>query len=109
MTRVWLPDDAAAISVGADDVAQALAAEANRRGVQIEIVRTGTRGMLFLEPLLEVEAGGKRVGYGPVTADDVGSLFDAGVLTGGDHHLGQGPVEELPWFANQTRRSESVV
>jgi formate dehydrogenase iron-sulfur subunit len=103
LTRVWLPDDAAAVAVGADDVAQALAAEANKRGVTLEIVRTGTRGMLFLEPLLEVESGGRRVGYGPVTTGDIASLFDAGFVTGGDHHLAHGPVEEIPWFANQTR------
>src|SRR5690606_30008519 len=86
-----------------DDVAEALANEARKRGVDLKIVRTGTRGMLFLEPLLEVDSGGVRVGYGPVTPADVASLFDAGFLDGKDHHLGHGPVEEIPWFKSQTR------
>ncbi len=100
---VYLPDDAAAVAVGAHDVARALAAEAEKRGTDLRIVRTGTRGMLFLEPFLEVELDGVRTGYGPVSADDVPGLFDAGFLTGGAHALAQGPVEEIPWFKNQTR------
>lgn len=103
MTTVWLPDDAAAVSVGADDVAKALAAEAQKRGVDVTIVRTGTRGMLFLEPLLEVAVDGVRHGYGPVTTADVVSLFDSGFLTGGRHALAQGPVEEISWLRDQTR------
>ena len=72
-----------AIALGADEVATAIAAEAARRGVDIEIVRNGTRGLLWLEPLVEVQTASGRTGFGPVDADDVAARFDAGF------HLGQ--------------------
>jgi formate dehydrogenase iron-sulfur subunit len=103
MTRVFVPADAAALAVGAGRVADAIAAEAAARGVAVEIVRTGTRGALWLEPLVEVEVGGRRVGYGPVVAGDVPGLFDAGFLGGGAHALGLGAVGELDWFRRQRR------
>ena len=54
--------------------------------------------MLWLEPLVEVETPAGRVGYGPVKASDVASLFDAGFLSGGAHPLSIGKVEEHPYF-----------
>ena len=64
--RIFVPADSAALSVGADAVAAALAAEARRRGVDLMIVRTGSRGLFWLEPLVEVERADGRIGYGPV-------------------------------------------
>lgn len=52
---LYLSRDAAALSVGADAVADALRQEAARRGVDLTLVRTGSRGMLWLEPLVEVQ------------------------------------------------------
>ncbi|NCT68536.1 MAG: formate dehydrogenase [Rhodanobacteraceae bacterium] len=113
--RVCVSCDASALALGAERTAQALAAEAQRRGIAIELVRTGSRGMLWLEPLVEVEAGigdsrlGIRTAYGPVRAADVPSLFDAGVFTspvageGAAHALRLGAVEELDWFKRQQR------
>ena len=72
-TRVYVPIDAAALSMGADDVACAIEREAASRGADITLVRNGSRGMLWLEPLVEVETPGGRVAYGPVTAKDVPS------------------------------------
>ena len=79
---VYVPRDAAALSLGAEDVAQAIAAEARARKMDVTIVRNGTRGMVWLEPLVEVALGSGRVGYGPVSAADVRSLFDAGFSQG---------------------------
>jgi formate dehydrogenase iron-sulfur subunit len=101
--RVYVPCDAAALSVGADAVAAALVEEAKRREVTIKIVRNGSRGMLWLEPLVEVETDLGRVAYGPVSPRDVPGLFDAGFLQGCAHPLGHGPTEEIPWLARQTR------
>ena len=98
-----VPCDAAALSVGAGRVAEAIAAEANRRGVDVAIVRNGTRGMCWLEPLVEVETAAGRVGYGPVTPAEVPGLFDAGFLGGGSHPRLVGPVEAIPYFAKQER------
>jgi formate dehydrogenase iron-sulfur subunit len=93
--RVFVPRDAAACSVGADAVAERLAA----RGA--EVVRTGSRGMLWLEPLVEVETSTGRVGYGPVAPEDVDGLVAAGLLEGAGESLGV--VEDLPWMRRQQR------
>ncbi|MEQ1551121.1 NADH-ubiquinone oxidoreductase-F iron-sulfur binding region domain-containing protein [Sphingorhabdus sp.] len=103
--RIFVPIDAAAQSVGANEVAAAITYEASQRNVEIELVRNGSRGMLWLEPLVEIETGGGRIAFGPVTANDVVSLFDAGFLEGGEHRLGHGPTEAIPYFANQERLS----
>ena len=81
MTRIFIPQDVAALAVGANKVAAKIVAEAQARGLPIEIIRTGSRGMFFLEPLIEVETAQGRIGYGPVSAADVASLFDAGLLS----------------------------
>ena len=74
--RVFVPADSSALSVGADAVAGAIFDEARRRGVDITIVRTGSRGLFWLEPLIEVETAAGRVGYGPVAPDEVVQLFE---------------------------------
>jgi formate dehydrogenase iron-sulfur subunit len=94
--RIYVPRDAAAKALGAEDVVRALRAEAEARGIDIEIVRNGTRGMIWLEPLVEVERDGLRHGYGPFAPSDAAALFD-GTLEG------LGPVEEIPFFARQDR------
>lgn len=93
--RVWVPLDAAARALGADEVAEALARD-------FTVTRNGTRGMIWLEPLVEVERDGLRYGYGPVEAGDVAGLIDA-LRTGAEHPLALGPVEELPWMKAQAR------
>ena len=103
VTTVFIPRDAAALSLGAEDVAQAIAAEAKARKLDVTIVRNGTRGMVWLEPLVEVATPAGRLAYGPVTPKDVPSLFDAGFLTGGKHALALGPTEEIPYFKSQQR------
>jgi formate dehydrogenase iron-sulfur subunit len=101
--RVFIPRDAAALSVGADAVAQRIVEQATARGAAVEIVRTGSRGMLWLEPLVEVETPAGRIAYGPVAPRDVAGLFEAGFLTGGAHTLAHGPVDKMDWIARQTR------
>jgi len=98
--KVYISRDAAALSVGAYEVAEAIA---DKAGDKAEIISTGTRGMLWLEPLIEVESDKGRVAYGPVTLDDIDSLFAAGFLEGGDHALGHGLTEEIAYFAQQDR------
>ncbi|MBB3316525.1 formate dehydrogenase iron-sulfur subunit [Rhizobium sp. BK181] len=101
--RIYVPCDAAALALGAERVAKAIAEQIATRGLDAKIVRNGSRGMHWLEPLVEVEVSGKRIGYGPVKAKDVVSLFDAGLATGGDHPLCLGEVAELPFLKRQTR------
>jgi formate dehydrogenase iron-sulfur subunit len=99
--RIYVPIDAAALSVGAEAVAVAVLAEAERRGEAIQLVRNGSRGLLWLEPMIEVETPAGRVAYGPVSAADVASLFEAGL--GGAHRLSLGLTEEIPWLKTQQR------
>jgi formate dehydrogenase iron-sulfur subunit len=95
--KIFVPRDSAARSVGADEVAERIAAA----GADVEIVRTGSRGMLWLEPLVEVETAAGRVGYGAVAPEDVDGLIAAGMLAGEGESLGL--VEELPWMRRQER------
>ncbi len=101
--RVFVPRDSAALSMGADQVADAVVREAGSRGLDVQLVRNGSRGMLWLEPLVEVETEQGRVAYGPVTPDDVPGLFDASLLAGGEHALGHGRTDDMPWMQKQTR------
>ena len=101
--KVFVPKDAAALSVGADDIARAISDEVRRRGLDVVVVRNGSRGMLWLEPLVEVETARGRVAYGPVEPHHVESLFDAGFLDGGEHPLCHGLTEEIAYFARQER------
>ena len=101
--RVFVPRDAAALAVGAEAVANAIAREAAKRGLAIEVVRNGSRGMLWLEPFVEVQTAGGRIGYGPVAANDVAALFDAGLLEGKAGQWCHGLVDEIPWLKKQTR------
>ncbi|MFJ3223520.1 formate dehydrogenase beta subunit [Streptomyces sp. NPDC086783] len=100
---VYVPRDSAARSVGADEIADALRQGAPDGGPDIDVVRNGSRGMLWLEPLVEVATPDGRVGYGPVAPEDVADLLAAGLLDGADHPLRLGVVDELPWLASQTR------
>jgi formate dehydrogenase iron-sulfur subunit len=102
-TTIYVSRDSAACSVGADEVAAAIAREAGAAGLDIRLVRNGSRGMLWLEPLVEVETAAGRVGYGPVSPDAVVDLFSVDLLGGGEHELRVGLVEELPWMRDQQR------
>ena len=96
--RVYVPRDAAALALGADAVAGLL-----RQAGDVEVVRTGSRGLFWLEPMVEVATDDGRIAYGPVTVADISGLLGAGMLAGGSHPLRLGRPEELPFLAKQTR------
>jgi formate dehydrogenase iron-sulfur subunit len=100
--RVFIPRDAGAIAVGADEIAFELEQAAAKRGVAIEIVRTGSRGLYWLEPMVEVATAQGRVAFGPVSERDIASVFEA-MLADGPHDLRLGIAEEIPWLKRQTR------
>jgi formate dehydrogenase iron-sulfur subunit len=100
---VYVPQDSSALSLGAGSVAKAIEAEAQRRGQDIALVRNGSRGLYWLEPMVEVATAAGRVAYGPVQLEDVGALFDANFLKGGDHPLKLGLTEEISWLKRQQR------
>ena len=91
MTRAFVSRDMASVALGADDVARALAAAG------CEVIRTGSRGLFAIEPLVEVETAEGRVGFGPVTPKDVSAIL------AGTHPNRLGDVAALPFFAAQQR------
>ncbi len=103
MARIYVPRDAAALAVGAEKVVAAIEAEARRRSLAVDIVRTGSRGLFWLETMIEVATPSGRIAYGPVKASDVPSLFDAGLLIAAAHPLRLGLADEIPFLKRQTR------
>jgi len=101
--RIFVPRDSAALAAGADEVAAALAGACARRGLAVDIVRNGSRGLFWLEPLVEVVTPAGRVAYGPVQAEDIESLLAHGLLQGGAHSLCHGLTEQIPYLARQER------
>jgi len=97
--KIYLPLDSVAVALGADAIADAIVAEAARRGVAIDLVRNGSRGMVWLEPLVEVETDAGRIGVGPMTLADVPALFGSAAR----HPKAMGLVDDLPWMKGQTR------
>jgi formate dehydrogenase iron-sulfur subunit len=102
-TTIYIPKDAAALSVGAERVAREIAAQAQAKSVSVKIKRNGSRGLLWLEPMVEVATAAGRVAYGPVAVTDVAGLFEANFLQGGAHRLHHGLTEQIPYFKNQQR------
>jgi len=100
---LYIPCDSGSLALGAEKVAKAIEKEVAERGIEAKIVRNGSRGAYFLEPMVEVETEDGRFAYGPVAAKDVASLFDAGLTSGGTHKLSLGKTSEIPFFAKQTR------
>ena len=106
---VYVPRDAAALAVGAEEVAQAIQRTAAARGDEVQLVRNGSRGLVWLEPLVEVATPAGRIAYGPVAPDDAAALFTAGFLSGGVHALRLGLTEEIPYLKRQERLTFSRV
>ncbi|HEX3409753.1 MAG TPA: NADH-ubiquinone oxidoreductase-F iron-sulfur binding region domain-containing protein [Candidatus Binataceae bacterium] len=100
---VYVPGDSSARSLGADAVARALSDEAAGRRLNIKLIRNGSRGLYWLEPMVEVETPRGRMAYGPVTSGDVPSLFDAGFLEGGEHPRALGVTGEIVHLQRQHR------
>jgi formate dehydrogenase iron-sulfur subunit len=101
--RIYVPGDAAAVAVGADEVAAAIRTAAARNATPVDIVRNGSRGMHWLEPMVEVAAAGGRIAYGPVTVADAEHILIAASAGAGAHPLRLGNPEGIPFFKKQTR------
>jgi len=101
--RVYVPCDSSAVSLGADRVAVAITNEAQKRNIDIELIRNGSRGLFWLEPLVEVATREGRIAYGPVSVNDVPGLFDAEFLHGGTHRLFLGLTDEIAYLKKQQR------
>ncbi len=94
MTTVFVPADASAVAMGADDVAAAFATLSDAT-----VVRTGSRGLLWAEPLVEVETPEGRIGFANVTPGEAGAVLDGSIAA--ERRLGV--VADHPWLAGQRR------
>ncbi|MEJ2576713.1 MAG: NADH-ubiquinone oxidoreductase-F iron-sulfur binding region domain-containing protein [Gammaproteobacteria bacterium] len=103
--KIFVPRDATACALGADAVAAFIAAGAAGRNIEIELVRNGSRGAFWLEPLVEVETPAGRTAFGPVEPADVPGLFEAGFPGDAEHPLALGPVIGIDWLASQQRQT----
>ncbi|MFV3308477.1 NADH-ubiquinone oxidoreductase-F iron-sulfur binding region domain-containing protein [Pseudomonas sp. NY15181] len=103
MLKLFISCDSVARSVGADEIAAALAAEAERRQMPLQVQRTSSRGLYWLEPLVELEGANGRLGFGPLTVAEVPPLLDALAGDSSSHPRALGPVEEIPYLKSQQR------
>ena len=103
-TRVYVPADATACSLGSEQAAAELAA----LDLDLEIVRNGSRGLYWLEPLLEIETGAGRIGFGNMTASGVTDLFGPGIPDA-KHENCLGLVEQIPYLQKQQRLTTARV
>ena len=97
--KIYLPLDSASVALGADEIAHAIEKHAHAKGVAVTLVRNGSRGMVWLEPMVEVEGPKGRLAFGPMTLADVPALF--GDLSA--HPKALGLTEDLPWLKAQSR------
>ena len=96
--KLYISKDSTSLAVGAEKLARAFTLAAEKRGLALEIVRTGSRGAYWLEPMVEIERDGVRFGYGPLAPQDADAI-----LAGGDHAKALGPVDEIDWLRQQQR------
>jgi len=101
--RVFVPQDTTAIALGADIVADAIASQASASDVELVMVRNGSRGAFWLEPLVEIECDGARLCYGQVEAADVAGLLQAVATDPESHPRYLGTIDTIPWLASQQR------
>ena len=107
--KIYIPIDSTSLSLGANEVYEEIKREALKREVDLTIIRNGSRGLFWLEPLVEVETTNGRVAFGPVTVGDVKNLFDQEFYIGKDGDLCLGLTDELHWLKNQERLTFSRV
>lgn len=100
---LYIPRDTAARAMGVEELIEPIQRKAKEQGIELAIIRNGTRGMLWLEPLVEVLTDQGRIAYGPVLEEDLDSLFVADWMHGGQHPLCHGLTDEISYLKNQER------
>jgi len=103
MTAFYIPQDTTALALGADKVAEALLDASGEQNQSIELVRNGSRGLFWLEPLLEVDTDRGRIAFGPVSAQDIACILDSLSTDPSSHPLYLGVVDNIPYLASQQR------
>lgn len=106
--KIFIPRESTALSLGAHGVAQAFSHYSSNHNLEFELIRNGSRGLFWLEPMVEIETSQGRIAYGPVETSDVASIMEDIVNNAlnnkpQNHHLGLGLTEELDYLKKQTR------
>ena len=101
--KIYISADTTSVSLGADDVAVAIQERLKNNQSNSTIVRNGSWGLFWLEPMIEVEIDNERHAYGPVSCEDIPTLFDLGFPKAFDHPLYLGKIASLPAIQKQTR------
>lgn len=99
--KIYVPRDASALSLGANEVAKAIKGHIRNSALNTQLVRNGSFGLFWLEPMIEIERDGSRIAFGPVSADVIEDLFARDFAT--DHPLCLGPTEKIPQLEMQDR------
>ena len=102
-TTIYLSRDSAALAVGANRVAAAVLENAQIRGISVELIRTSSYGMFWLEPLVEIATPAGRVAFGPVTTADVALIFEQGLAGATQHPCYLGLTQDIPYLKKQER------
>ena len=106
-TRIYIPADTTACALGADSVAVEIAVQSQIRGLDIEVIRNGSRGAFWLEPLIEIEQDGGRIVFGPISRGDATGILEVFSEEGYDgliqHELCLGSVSDIEWLSRQDR------
>ena len=107
-TKIFIPRESTAISLGAHQVARAFTHYLSDHDIDIKIIRNGSRGLFWLEPMIEIETAQGRMAYGPVAPADVASIMEdisQNVLheKPQSHALALGLTENIAYLKKQTR------
>jgi formate dehydrogenase iron-sulfur subunit len=101
---VFVPRDTTACALGADAIADQLQQLAAARDLPLQIVRNGSRGLYWLEPMLEVESADGRLAFGPVDEEALQDLVANDFWDQArDHPLCLGLTEDIAFLARQQR------
>ena len=104
LTKIYIPRDTTACSLGADRVAAVIQRHIEKNHLPLEIVRNGSRGLYWLEPMLELETEQGRVACGPITPDQVDEFMAAASWRNIDKHpLYLGLTEDIDYLKRQQR------
>ncbi|MFT6918917.1 MAG: formate dehydrogenase iron-sulfur subunit [Cognaticolwellia sp.] len=107
-TKIFIPRESTAISLGAHEVAQAFTHYLSDHDIDLKIIRNGSRGLFWLEPMVEIETAQGRIAYGPVASADVASIMEdisQNILheKPQSHALALGLTENIAYLKKQTR------
>ncbi len=93
--NIFVPKDFGACALGSDAIAQQL------RSLGANVKRNGSRGLYWLEPMIEIETEAGRIAFGPMSLDDVEDI----TLLDQTHEKFLGRIDDIPEIKAQNRQT----